>query len=384
MKENENIEFYRTHRIAPAINEHKDQKKFLEKRRKLYRQLGIPLMCIEGKDIVEFGASCGENSLPLITGFDTSKRGAHHIDIVEPNVVGRDAIQNLFKENGVSMKKYTLYSDTLETFSIEKKYDIIIAEQFLQHCRNWRECLSALDRFAKSNSIIIITCADSIGLYVEMMKRFVGRQMVNDIEIFNSKVEKLVELFGEHLNLLKGMNKTHKDYVADMFYDDFILNGAQMNMVDAIDFLKKDYDVLGASQNIFTDHSWYKDIEFDYIDEYMKQYQQKKHMFMFAGDINETTRSPEENEILEKVIEEAIMFEVECEREKKQLDITKWKAVVDNVSKAADNRKMEQFNIEFLEIINKLQYKEKINLSEYAIFAGSFGKSSQYLSFVHK
>lgn len=383
MNGNEGIRFYQEHNIAPAINIQTDQKQFLEKRKKLYRQLGIPLLCIEGKDVIEFGASCGENSLPLITGFGNAERGVRHIDIVEPNESGRNAIRELFARNGISSDRYTLYSDTLENFFTKKKYDIIIAEQFLQHCTNWQDCLSVLRNYARQNSIIIITCADSIGLYVELMKRFVGRCMVSGLEVFDAKVQKLVELFAEHLNSLKGMNKTHRDYFADMFFDDFILNGAQMNMIDAIEFLKGEFDVLGASQNIFTDYSWYKDLEYDYLSAYKKQYQQKKHMFMFAGESDETIRTSEENELLEKAVEQALKFEARCEQQQ-EIDINEWSRILDNVIKVANSEKMTQFNLEFMNILKKIKNEESVDLAEYPVFTNSFGKTSQYLSFVRK
>lgn len=380
---NESVRFYQEHNFAPTINIQEDQNTFWEKRKKLYRQLGIPLLCIEGKDVIEFGASCGENSLPLVTGFGNAKRGVRHIDIVEPNESGRSAIRELFERNGISSDRYTLYSDTLESFSTKKKYDIIIAEQFLQHSTNWQDCLLVLKNCARQNSIIIITCADSIGLYVELMKRYVGSCMVSSLETFDAKTQKLIELFEGHLNLLKGMNKTHKGYILDMFFDDFILNGAQMNMIDAIEFFKGQFDVLGASQNIFTDYSWYKDLEYDYISDYKKQYQQKKHMFMFAGEADETLRTSGENELLEKAIEQAIKFEARCERQE-EIDIEEWDRILDNVTKVANSEKMAQFNSEIIDILKKIRSEESIDLTQYSIFANSFGKTSQYLSFVHK
>lgn len=379
MGENEQVRFYKEHNIAPVINA--QNKEFLEKRRKLYRQLGIPILCIEGKDIIEFGASCGENSLPLVVGFGNAEKRAHHIDIVEPNEVGRNVIKEMFKKNGVTTDQYTLHCDTLESFLPQRKYDIIIAEQFLQHCTNWKECLSILKNCAKENSIIIITCADGIGLYVEIMKRFVGRCVVRELETFDAKVSCLTKMFAGFLNTLKGMNKTHRTYIADMFFDDFLLNGAQMNMADAIEFFRKDFDVFGASQNIFTDYSWYKDLNYDYITDYKKQYLQKRHMFLFAGEMEETIRSVEDNEMLESAITKAIEYEADCERNGDLLDVDEWEEVIEKVNAAFQNNRLICFNREFLELLKKIDQKETIQLSDFPIFANSFGKSSQYISF---
>ncbi len=376
---NENIRFYKEYNIAPVVNI--QEEKFFEKRKKLYRQLGISLLCIEGKDIIEFGASCGENSLPLITGFGDTERCAHHIDIVEPNEAGRIAVHKLFDENNVPINQYTLYSDTLESFRPQKKYDIIIAEQFLQHCTNWKECLHILRCCARQNSIIIITCADSIGLYVELMKRFVGRCMVRSFVRFEDKLEKLIELFADSLNLLTGMNKTRRTYIADMFFDNFILNGAQMNIVDAIEFFQEEFDVLGSSQNIFTDYSWYKDLDYNYIDEYKRQYLQKRHMFLFAGESEETIRSVEDNALLENAIRKAINYEADCEKNGDKLDIDEWEKVTEEVNKGFKSDRLICFNTEFLEILKRIHRNEQVEFMDYPVFANSFGKSSQYISF---
>lgn len=382
MKANKSIGFYEKYNIVPSIDIQKSQ--FVEKRKKLYRQLGIPLLSIDSKDVIEFGAGSGENSLLLVTGFGNVKKGANHIDIVEPNSGGRRAIKELFEKNGVSDNRYTLYSDTLEDFIPRKKYDIIVAEQFLQHCTNWKECLSCLRNCARPNTIVIITCADTIGLYVELMKRFVGRCMVKKFETFDVKVQMLVELFADSLNTLKGANKTYETYIADMFFDDFILNGAQMNMIDAIDFLKNEFDVLGASQNIFTDYSWYKDLDFDYVSDYKKQYLQKRHMFLFAEETEETIRSADDNELLEQAIKKAMRYEAECEQNDSFGDIDEWSKITNRVTETARHRKMVDFNHEFVDILVKIKNENDIDLSNYSLFINSFGKTSQYLSLIQK
>lgn len=155
-------------------------------------------------------------------------------------------------------------------------------------------------------------------------------------------------------------------------------------MLDAINVFYEDFDVLGASQNIFTDYSWYKDLNYNYISDYKKQYLQKRHMFMFAGEAEETFRSIEENEVLAKAIERAIEFELKCEQKQNVLDIGKWDEIILSVTKAADNKKMTQFNLEFLDALKKINNNQVIELSKYPVLAGSFGKTSQYLSFVKK
>lgn len=63
------------------------------------------------------------------------------------------------------------------------------------------------------------------------------------------------------------MSRPAKDWVMDTIFNPSMYNNT-MSVVQAIDFFGSEYDILGASPNMFTDYSWYKDIWYDYKDDY--------------------------------------------------------------------------------------------------------------------
>lgn len=56
---------------------------------------------------------------------------------------------------------------------------------------------------------------------------------------------------------------------------------------------------------IFTDWTWYKEYDHDYFSEYMRQYDEKKHLFLTAGCTKEYNRSIEDNNRLEEAVIDA-------------------------------------------------------------------------------
>ena len=171
------LEFYLQNHITTEHIDVAHWNDYLRKRKNLYRQLGIPMLAIKGSEILEVGPGAGHNSIPLII------EGARSIDLVEPNPVAREALEDNFKRMEIKESAYIVHPVTLEEYSTKKKYDIVIAEGYVQSAQNWKEFMAILKTFTKENSIVIVTCMDEIGLYLERMKRFVGRYIVRDMVI---------------------------------------------------------------------------------------------------------------------------------------------------------------------------------------------------------
>ncbi len=377
------LEFYGKHDVSPGNKELEEWAEFKRKRTNLYRQLGIPIQCFKGKDILEFGPGSGHNALAIMMDFSGNLNfGEGHMDLVEPNLSGRNDIMRIFDMKNIPKECYTLYSEVLEDFTLNKKYDFVIAEQFLPHISNWKECIEIIKNYTVKNGIAIITCADTIGQYVERTKRLVGQYIVKDIDNFNEKVDMLTTLFKPQLSKIKGMNRTYEEWVQEEILNDAFLCAHPMNINDAIEAFGNEFDILGASQNIFTDYSWYKNLDYDYISAYKKQYNQKKHMFLLAGVSEETIRTEKENAALE----EAVICANECAEKfetTKELDILSYKKAIEKVTKYSDNQTISQFNEETIEIL-KAAEKSLPNMEKFNVWSSCFGKTSQYISFVRK
>lgn len=380
---NKLLEFYEKHDMSPGNKELEEWSVFKRKRTNLYRQLGVPVQCFKEKNILEFGPGSGHNALAIMMDFSENINfGEGHIDLVEPNLSGRNDIKRIFENKKIPKECYTLYSDVLEDFVTNRKYDFVIAEQFLPYIENWKECVEIIKNYTTRNGIVIITCADAIGLYVELTKRLVGQYIVRDIESFSEKVDRLIKIFEPQLIKLKGMNRTCKEWVQEEIFNGASLCTHPMNMNDAIDAFGNEFDILGTSQRIFTDYSWYKDLDYDYVMAYKKQYNQKKHMFLLSDMREETIRTEEENASLEQAVITANELTEKFEK-RKSLDITAYKKAIDKVTECSDNQTIKKFNEETLEIL-KLAEKSVPDVKIYDVWSSCFGRTSQYISFIRK
>lgn len=378
---NQYLDFYKKHNISPVHMTEASFEKHVMNRRNLYRQLGIPFQCFRGKNIVEFGPGGGINSLVLA---HPNLGGACYIDLVEPNPTGYEEIIKLYDEFDIPKEKYCLNKCMLEEFESNKLYDFVIAEQFIPHIPNKEIAIKKLKTLVAEDGILIITAVDETGLYVEMMKRVVAHIITKDINDYKKKVEALLEIFSPALELMNNMTRPAIDWVQDQMIGPMILHDSPMNLKDAIALCEDEFDVLGASQNIFTDYSWYKDTEYDVNKVYKEQYNRKIQAFLLAGDDDESIVSELINGKLETAAKNANRLAAEMEQTNCWDRINDLIDYIRDVSQYAGKEKITLFNNELIEILGLARNNKYIDFSKYSNFNNTFGKSSQFISFQRK
>lgn len=369
------LDYYKKYSISTEHGVDAEWEKHLKRRKKLYRQLGIPVLALWGCNVLEVGPGEGHNTLPLLKEW-----GVAHVDLLEPNEVARKELEAKFEFHNISNDRYTLYSDTLQEYRTEKKYDIVIAEAFFHISKDWKNMLALLKKYTYTNSIVIVTCSDEISFYVEKMKRVVLQYLVRDVKEHNKKIEIVRNIMKPQLATLNGMSRAVEDWIEDMIF--FPYGDEFMDMKKAIEEYSGEFDILGASQNIFVDYSWFKDIEYDYISSYKKQYDEKKHMFMLAGDDCEVKRTVEENKKLENAVIKANRVAKRIEEE--NCEISELIPAIRDVSNFVVNPIICQFNDEVVKIIEALEMNQKIDWTYYSTYMKCFGKTMQYISFVKR
>lgn len=374
------LEFYVNNKVTTEHIDKENYDEYMHKREKLYLQLGIPLLTFRNADILEIGPGVGHNTLPLITEW-----GAKHIDMLEPNPVAAHELKVNFETHKIDDKAYRIFPVILEEYNEKKKYDIVIAEGYIQFATNYKVFLEKIKQYTNKNSIVIITCADEMGLYVERMKRAAGQYAVRNIEKLEDKVEHLDKLWNgeKYGNNLKGMTRSSKEWILDMVFNEASMFEHAMSMKDAMEEMEDQFNVLGASQNIFTDYSWYKDLSYDYLESYKKQYDARKHIFLIAGDYSEVVRTIEEDLELERAIKDAVEYAKKVEKGE-EYNIDKFWAYIDKVSEASGNRKLIEYNEELKEILYLSAKGQEIAWNEYNTWKYTFGKAMQYISFERK
>ena len=227
---NDFLEYYGEHQISPVKQDISDLEIHYNRRKKLYRQCGIPTIAFRNAKILEVGPGGGYNTLAFFHW------ESQHVDLVEPNVWGRKDMEALFARRSIPTDKYNVFPCKIEDYVTDKKYDFIIAEGFLQNLYNQQEVIDKLQNLVDESGVIVITCTDAVCYFVELMKRLVGWALVADITDYKDRVEYLAGLFAPQLAKLEGVSRSAEEWVQDQILDTPNVNGMELRLLQAMDY----------------------------------------------------------------------------------------------------------------------------------------------------
>ncbi len=379
---NKFLNYYKEQNILPIKQNISNMENHLRKRENLYRQLGIPAIAFKDKNILEVGAGSGYNTLAFFH-FECKK-----ITIVEPNKNGIKEMKQLFENTKLfKMPEIDIQNKTIEEFNDNNKYDFIIAEGFLHSIDNAKDIiLNLLDKL-DNGGILVVTCMDYCSMFIEQMKRLVSSIIISNISDYNEKVKKCTEIFEGTMKNLKNMSRSIEDWVKDDILNPAFNNDIIFTIKDVIELINNDYYILGTSQNIFTDFSWYKDIDNfkELSNNYLKQYLMKRHNFIMYGQ-EETIINLNKSNKIYNILTNIRNFS-------KQYEENNENEILENILKFLEDLLIEFKDInnniyEFIErIINCLkEFLETGKISNYKnIFkSGDIGRTQQYISIQKK
>lgn len=219
-------------------------------------------------------------------------------------------------------------------------------------------------------------------MFVEQMKRFVCHYLIADVEDYNEQVKYCTNLFEAQFSDLNGMSRTVEDWVKDDMLNPAFNNEIILNMAEAIKLFGDDFYVLGSSQKIFTDYSWYKDLSYLENENCIKQFEEKQHTFLMTG-IKESKMNQYDHSFLKKQLSEirskCILFETDGRDV-----IDDILSLLETVIHIAANIDMKFFKFvrECIEILSGLKNDKNINLEKFQVFFKAVGRTQQYLSMV--
>lgn len=371
------LEYYGEHKISPVVQDISDLSAHYQKREKLYRQLGMPPILFQNANILEVGPGGGYNSLAFL-------KWGGYLHLVEANPKGISDMKELFAEKRLCQSKYKIFESTIEDFKIEKKYDIIIAEGFLHSIDNAKNIINKLKENLIGGGVIVITCMDEMSMFVEQMKRLVCQYMISDIHNYDDRVRFSTELFQPQFENLHGMSRKVEDWVKDDMLNPAFNNKIILDMAEAIRTFGEEFYVLGSSQKIFTDYSWYKDLSYNENENCMKQYSEKQHLFFMTG-IEENKLNKYDHDFLKQQIStirtKCILFE--DSHQEVLDDVLYLLNSIIHIAAKIDIR-MLRFIEECIKILMRLKKEKRFELKKYQTFCQAVGRTQQYLSMVKK
>ncbi len=129
----------------------------------LQNHLSIPVNLLRGKDVLEVGCNSGENALVL------AHYGAN-LTLAEPNNQVYPRLHNNFKSFGLENQINKIIDKGLDDLELDKKYDLVVAEGFLNTMKNKDHLLVKLIKLCKDDGFLIINYDDRFGGYPELLK----------------------------------------------------------------------------------------------------------------------------------------------------------------------------------------------------------------------
>lgn len=377
---NDQLEYYIQHNISPERQNIDDIETHYERRKKLYRQCGIPEIAFRNAEILEVGPGGGYNTLAFFHW------NCKHVDLVEANPQGIRDMKLLFAQQKISDKKYEIFESEIENYNTNRKYDIIIAEGFIQHLYNQVEVIDKLKSLVNDKGIIVITCGSRIDCFVEVIKGMIGKVLTQNMKTYEEKIKYLTDIFKPQLEKLPGVSKVPEDWVKDHIFNPEGYNDKELTIIQAMQYFTEAFDVQGCSPQMFTDYSWSKDIWYDYRKDYKEQFA-KKRLSLLLANMPEIILPEEQVNKLSEQFEIIIKAEAEYER---TLDFEK----INEILQAMDNMEsliMQKFSdtfikvfLEIKELLLTMQKGEKVNMEQYPYFFAAFGRTQQYISFIKK
>jgi hypothetical protein len=189
------------------------------KRRNLYENhLKIPFSLLRDREVIEFGCNSGENALVL------GAMGAK-LTLVEPNEQVIPRLEDLFNSFHLNNSIDSINHQSIETFNVQKKYDIAIAEGYLNILSTRDDMLKKLCDLLVPGGIGIISFDDTIGSFIELVKRAIiwracelkGVKNIQSVESLNVAKEFFLEDFGK-ISTSRNFESWWRDQLISPFY----------------------------------------------------------------------------------------------------------------------------------------------------------------------
>ena len=246
------LDFYRRESISPVSQDISDLDRHFQRREALYRHLGIVPALIAGRSVVEFGPGSGHNACY------TSALGPSRYVLVDGNPRGIEETRALLARHARGGLTHEIVPSLIEDFRTADRFDLVLCEAVLSAQPDAPGLARHVAGFAKPGGVIVITCMDSVSFLPESLRRVLATALLDPAASTDQTATSLVGAFAPHLRTLKGMSRSHKDWVLDSML--FPYRGRLFSIADAIAALDVGCDVYGASPSFLTDWRWYKDI----------------------------------------------------------------------------------------------------------------------------
>lgn len=373
------VDFYTAHGISPVAQNISDLRRHFQIRDALYRHLGIPPRLIAGASVVEFGPGSGHNAL-----FTQSLGPARYL-LVDANPTGIARTRALLAEHRTGGAEPEIVASLIQEFRSEERFDLVLCEGVIPTQRNPADFLRHVAGFAAPGGVVVLTCMDSVSYLSELLRRLLALALTREDEPLQERVERLLPVFGPHLDSLRGMTRPHGDWIMDNLLQPF--HGPLFSMAEAMEALRGAYSPHGSSPHFLADWRWHKTI---HDEERLRTHEAA--LDAYAANVHSlldhrqvfAPRAPEENRRLVELCDAicACVYAFADSRGRDQLE-----KVAELLEPLASEvgRFSPDLALALRQYLAVLRgYLQNGSVGGFQSFASLFGRGQQYLSFIRE
>jgi 2-polyprenyl-3-methyl-5-hydroxy-6-metoxy-1,4-benzoquinol methylase len=290
------LAYYKEHGISPVTYDIRDLQAHLDRRDSLYRGLGLPAVAFRGCDVLEVAPGSGQNGLYVAAAMPAQ------YELIEPNPTAVKDIEALFANFKLPHTVPVVRAMQLEEFEPQRRYDIVICENWLGDLPHERMLIRKLADLVRPGGVLAMTLTPMIGLLPNVMRKLLALRLVEKDMLFADKVTRLTEIFGPHLSTIQNMTRSHRDWVMDV-----LLNPHYLNIILPLDAVIAEIgsraEVLATVPRFSTDWRWFKSLvagERRFNASFQASYISNLHNFVdYRREF--TARTAEQNQILDSI-----------------------------------------------------------------------------------
>jgi SAM-dependent methyltransferase len=246
------VDYYSQNEISPVAQDISDLPRHFDRRRSLYRALGIVPAFVAGRSVIEFGPGSGYNA--IYTGSLNPQRYV----LVDGNPVGLVETNRLLQERFGTSLPYEMVESLIEDFETDERFDVSLCEGTIPFQLEPEAFTRKVGSFCKPGGVLIITCASAASVMGEITRRLIASRIADGGAPLPERLAALRPIFAPHLATMKNMSRSVDDWILDNIIHPFI--GKTFSIEAAIDAVGDEFELYGQSPQFVADWRWYKDI----------------------------------------------------------------------------------------------------------------------------
>jgi SAM-dependent methyltransferase len=257
------LAYYQNHRFNPVLIRVEDPgvwENHFAKRRNLYeRHLGLPLSLLRGARVLEFGPNSGENALVLALF-------GGRLTLVEPNDQVLPRLHLLFDKFGLSRQIDAVHCETMDRFTSEQTFELVVAEGFLYTLPNRDDLLRKMIKVIEPGGFGVISINDQYGGLIELVRRAILFRCCLLSGIKDPQSEQCLQLarrlYGENFARLNS-SRTFEAWWKDTLVNPFYVTEYLWSYPAVLEILKENQCEFRSSSPVwatFQHYDWYKNL----------------------------------------------------------------------------------------------------------------------------